>query len=94
MDPYFPASLLRRLRNEIHFAELFADLGWPHRRRDGQLVFVCPLCQENRSAVNPRTNLARCFRCQKNFNPIDFTMVARRCRFVDAVHYLEPWLGD
>jgi hypothetical protein len=34
-------------------------------------------------------NLARCFRCQKNFNPIDFVMIDRRCDFLLAVAYLE-----
>jgi DNA primase len=63
-------------------------------RRNNQLVFVCPLCRETQSAVNPRTNLARCFHCETNFNPIDFTMAVQHCSFVEAVHYLEPWLVD
>lgn len=37
-------------------------------------------------AVDP--NLLRCFHCETNFNPIDFTMAARECDFVEAVHYL------
>lgn len=94
MQRCFPATLLRRLRNEIDFARLFTDLRWPHKRRNDQLVFVCPLCSETQSAVNPRTNLARCFRCETNFNPIDFTMAVQHCSFVDAVHYLEAWLVD
>lgn len=94
MPRCFPAALLRRLRNEIDFSRLFHDLRWPHKRRNNQLVFVCPLCSETQSAVNPRTNLGRCFRCETNFNPIDFTMAAHRCSFVDAVHYLTPWLDE
>ena len=94
MQRCFPDSLLRRLRNEINFARLFAEMHWPHKRRNNQLVFVCPLCRETQSAVNPRTNLARCFHCETNFNPIDFTIAVRHCSFVDAVHYLQPSLDD
>ena len=50
--------------------------------------FVCPHCGESRSDLNPQENLVRCFHCQTNFNPIDFTMAARSCDFVEAVHYL------
>ena len=92
MSKLFPDQLLRRLRNEIDFGQLMVRLDWPHKRRHEQLVFVCPLCQESLSAVNPRTNLARCFSCETNFNPIDFTMAVRECDFVEAVHLLEPWL--
>ena len=94
MQRAFPTAMLRRLRNEIEFAKLLNDLRWPHKRRNHQLVFVCPLCSETQSAVNPRTNLARCFRCETNFNPIDFTMAVQHCSFVDAVHYLQPWLPE
>jgi DNA primase len=38
--------------------------------------------------VNPRTNLGRCFRCEENFNTIDFVMLATQRDFVDAVHFL------
>lgn len=92
MPRYFTDEHLRRLRNEISFAQLFRALNWPHKQRDGQLAFVCPRCGEYRSAINPRTNLARCFHCQTNFNPIDFLMVAKPCDFVQAVSLLEPWL--
>jgi predicted RNA-binding Zn-ribbon protein involved in translation (DUF1610 family) len=85
---FFSDELLRRLRNDLAFESLFAHLDWPHKQRDGQLAFVCPKCGEYRSAVNPRTNLGRCFWCRTNFNPIDFVIHARQCRFVDAVHYL------
>ena len=47
-------------------------------------------------STNPKTNLARCFRCEKNFNPIDMVMVVKRFNFVEAVEFLdkiEP-IGD
>ena len=88
MPKRFSDKQLRQLRNEISFPLLLRELRWPHKRRDGQLVFVCPNCGESRSDLNPQENLVRCFACQRNFNPIDFTIAARRSDFVDAVAYL------
>jgi len=51
-------------------------------------VFVCPRCGESLTAVNPRTNLGRCFRCEENFNAIDLVMPATGRDFVEAVHFL------
>lgn len=90
MPRYFSDEELRRLRNQIAMAKLFKRLAWPHKTREGQIAFLCPRCQEYRSAVNPRTNLGRCFHCETNFNPIDFTMAVRECDFVAAVKFLKP----
>ena len=49
---------------------------------------------ESRSDLNPQENLIRCFYCQTNFNPIDFTMAARDCDFVDAVQFLLSKFGN
>ena len=92
MPRYFSDQLLHALRNHIDMASLLEHLCWPHKQRNGQLAFLCPLCQEFRSAVNPRTNLGRCFCCETNFNPIDFFMTIRGCDFVEAVHSLQPLL--
>jgi DNA primase len=83
---------LRRLRNEINFIHLFRYMRWPHKRAAGKLIFVCPECRESQTGVNPTTNLARCFRCEKNWNPIDFTMEAYRIDFLEAVGQLESIL--
>lgn len=92
MPRYFPDEILRRLRNDISWACLLKRLEWPHKVREGQLAFLCPYCHECNSAVNPRTNLGRCFKCGTNFNPIDLTMAVEQCDFVTAVQYLEPLL--
>ena len=92
MSRIFADRLLRQLRNDIDFPQLMVRLHWPHKRRNKQLVFVCPRCRESQSDVNSQTNLARCFVCETNFNPIDFTMAVRKCGFVEAVQFLEPWL--
>lgn len=84
---------LRELRNRIDFRQLFRRLGWPWKRRDdGVIVFVCPECAESQTSVNPRTNLARCFRCERNWNPIDFTKEVGRMEFLEAYGFLEEML--
>jgi len=98
MPRYFPRRLLYRLRNEIPIEALITNhLGWPSKNREGRFVFVCPRCGESLSAVNPKTNLGRCFRCEENFNPIDFVMLATDRDFVEAVEFLTgllPTPGD
>ena len=85
-------EILRRLRNDIPIAGLIQHLGWPCKTRNGRFVFLCPHCHETESAVNPRTNLGRCFHCGTNFNPIDFTICAWQCDFRAAVDHLIPLL--
>jgi DNA primase len=89
MPKYFPRHLLYRLRNEIPIQRLIGEhLQWPSKHREGRFSFVCPRCSESLTAVNPRTNLGRCFRCEENFNAIDFVMLATDRDFVEAVHFL------
>ena len=84
---------LRRLRNDISIRELIADiLQIPWKISEGRFRFLCPLCREFHTATNPETNLARCFRCGQNFNPIDLTMIHRRCDFLQAIAFLDPYL--
>jgi hypothetical protein len=92
MSKYFSRQLLYRIRNEIPMATLLPQLDWPHKTRDGRLCLICPRCGEFLTVVNPRTNLARCFPCEVNFNTIDLTMSIKECDFVDAVHLLQPLL--
>ena len=89
MEKRFSKETLRRLRNEMPVNILIADiLNLPHKISDGYFRFLCPECSEFNTAVNPRTNLARCFRCERNFNPIDITMIVKRLNFRAAVEYL------
>jgi len=93
MPKYFPRELLYRLRNDIPLERLIADhLNWPCKRREGRFVFVCPRCGESLTAVNPHTNLGRCFRDEENFNTIDFVMLATGRDFVEAVQFLTELL--
>ena len=87
------AEFIRALRNEIVINDLVISiLKLPCKYSEGYLRFLCPLCCEFRTATNQKTNLARCFRCQKNFNPIDMVMMVKNHRFIEAVRFLEPLL--
>jgi len=82
--------MLRRLRNEIPITLVIAEfLKLPTKVSEGYFRFLCPLCTEFITATNPKTNLARCFLCEKNFNPIDIVMVAKQVNFRKAVDYLK-----
>jgi DNA primase len=89
MPKRYSKEFLRMLRNEIPIAILIADLlDLPNKNSEGYFRFLCPICSEFNTATNQKTNLARCFRCQKNFNPIDMVMEVNRVGFIDAVEYL------
>jgi DNA primase len=91
--PRFSSELLRSLRNDLPISEVIRfRLDIPCKKSEGYFRFLCPLCNEFHTATNPATNLARCFRCRVNFNPIDMVMTAERCSFVDAVKILTPLL--
>ena len=94
MPKYFPRQLLFRLRNEIPLERVITEhLNWPGKRREGRFSFVYPRCGESQTAVHPQTNLGRCFRCEENFNAIDFVMLATGRDFVEAVHFLTDLLS-
>lgn len=80
---------LRALRNRIPIARVLDVLEVPVKRSEGYLRFLCPLCGDFHTATNPRTNLARCFRCERNLNPIDLVMVVERRSFLSAVSRLQ-----
>ncbi len=83
-----PPDLLRRLRNDVRVADVIDRLGVATRARGARRAFRCPQCECFHTGVRERTNLARCFACERNFNPIDFVIAERRWTFLDAVRYL------
>lgn len=89
MTKRYSYKTLRTLRNNIPIAILIADiLELPCKTVDGYFRFLCPLCDGFDTATNPKTNLARCFTCQQNFNTIDLTMIVKHHNFRDAVKFL------
>ena len=89
MTQRYSKNLLRKLRNDIPVDLLIADiLKQPNKISEGYFRFLCPICAEFTTGINPKTNLARCFSCEKNFNPIDMVMSVKSYSFTQAVDYL------
>lgn len=85
---------LWKLRNHVSIDTLITEfLEIPSKYSEDHLRFLCPLCHEFNTAINPKTNLSRCFSCRKNFNPIDIVIADRKCSFIEAVRFLKPILA-
>lgn len=94
MGQRFSDEELRSIRNDILISVLIQEiLMIPSKEEAGIFRFLCPQCQEFQTAVNTKTNLSRCFRCQKNFNNIDLVMLDRKVNFVDSIKYLKQHLS-
>ncbi|KPA15034.1 DnaG5 [Candidatus Magnetomorum sp. HK-1] len=92
MSKRFNKTELYELRNNILIEILIEkELMIPSKMTTNGFKFQCPLCNEFQTPANPKTNLARCFRCEKNFNPIDITMISKKIDFVQTVNYLKAY---
>jgi DNA primase len=90
MSKSYPADFLKRVRNQIPIDNVIVDLlNLEVRHTAKWLRFRCPKCYSFHTATNRDTNLARCFDCKKNFNPIDLVMAVTEYNFVEAVEYLK-----
>ncbi len=93
MKRQFTRNELFKLRNLVPINMLIREkLDIPSKVSEGFFRFLCPVCNEFQTATNPSTNLARCFRCEKNFNPIDLVMCVKGLGFIESVQYLEKIL--
>ncbi len=84
----FSNEELYYLRSLLPIREVLARLKIEARWCRDILRFRCPLCGGYHTAINDRTNLARCFDCRRNSNPIELVMATRRLGFVASVHFL------
>ena len=66
----------------------------PSKTSQGQLRFLCPVCSQFNTATKPETNLARCFRCQRNFNTIEMVMETKSLGFIQSVQFLQGLLRE
>jgi hypothetical protein len=90
MPSRYPKETLRTLRNDIPVNVLIAQiLGLPSKTAEGHFRFLCPQCGGFHTATNPRTNLARCFDCKRNYNTIDIAMAVNHQNFREAVQFLQ-----
>ena len=86
-------KLIVALRNEVPIDEVIIRiLKIEHRYRENHLRFLCPRCCDLHTSTNKKTNLARCFRCKINYNPIDLLIEVNKLTFKEAVSFLEPTL--
>ncbi len=93
MPDLFPPLLLRKLRNNIPIDLLITRfLKIPSKVSEGYLRFLCPKCLQFNTATYKKKNLARCFRCNENFNPIDMVMAQKHFSFKRAANSLIPIL--
>jgi len=94
MKKRFSSHELFELRNAIPVRRLIRDeLQIPSKISEGVFRFLCPVCHEFQTATHPATNLARCFRCEKNFNTIDLVMVVEGLDFKESVVFLKQILA-
>ncbi len=90
----FSSNELFELRNAIPVEILIQNiLGVPSKTSEGVFRFLCPICNEFQTGINPNVNLARCFRCERNFNAIDLVIENQSCGFKESVLYLKQLLG-
>jgi len=95
MNRLFSSKELFDLRNSIPINTLIKNqLNIPSKMSEGYFRFSCPLCNEFNTATNIKTNLARCFRCNQNFNTIDIVMIVEKLNFVDSVKFLKQVLPE
>ena len=88
----FSEQELYSLRNDIPVEKVIKDaLNIPCQISEGCFRFLCPGCNGFNTAVNPKTNLARCFRCEKNFNTIDLAMLITQSDFVKSIRFLKDY---
>lgn len=94
MAKRFSSDELFELRNRIPINTLIKEiLLIPCKTSEGYFRFLCPVCNEFQTATNLATNLGRCFRCEKNFNPIDLVMLVRASDFRQSVAFLKGELA-
>jgi hypothetical protein len=95
MKRRYSADELYELRNAIPIDTVIKELlAIPVKTSEGFLRFLCPKCHEFQTATKFSTNLARCFLCEENFNPIELVMLVKGCGFIESVTYLKGVLDQ
>jgi DNA primase len=90
MTRRFSAQQLSYLRNQIPIERVIKIFLSLHTdSRSGKLSFACPVCHGSNTSINAKHNLARCFDCRQNFNPIEIVMHHLQISFVDSVKWLK-----
>ena len=86
----FSPRELTFLRNRVPITHVIKTLlEMPTRSTNTKMSFACPVCGGFDTSINAAHNLARCFDCRQNFNPIELVMHQRHIGFVDSVKSLK-----
>ena len=88
-ESHYTRQELFILRNHIPVDSLIKELEIPSKMIEGHFRFCCPVCNEFNASINPKTNLARCFDCRKNYNTIDLVMLVKGSNFIQSVKFLQ-----
>jgi hypothetical protein len=90
MTRRFSPKELTFLRNRVPVDRVIENLlELPARRNHHKLSFACPVCGGFDTSINTAHNLARCFACRQNFNPIELVMHQLKIGFVESVKWLK-----
>jgi hypothetical protein len=91
----FSKHELFKLRNSININMLINKiLKIPSKISEGHLRFLCPICSQFNTATKRETNLARCFRCERNFNTIEMVMATKNLNFIKSAQFLQGLLAE
>ena len=91
----FSKHELFKLRNSININMLINEtLKIPSKASQGRLRFLCPVCSQFNTATKRETNLARCFRCARNFNTIEMVMETKNLDFIQSAQFLQGLLPE
>ena len=90
MTRRFSSEELNFLRNKVPIEQVVETLpGLSNKKSNGKISFTCPICGGFDTSINAAHNLARCFACRRNFNPIELVMHQLKIDFVDSVKWLK-----
>ena len=86
---HFSKEDLFAARNDVPMRDVIATMsGLPNKDVEGTFRFLCPVCGEFQTGIHEKTNLARCFRCCRNYNAIELLVESRAISFVESVRLL------
>lgn len=95
MSKIFSLEFLKKMRNDIPINFIIARiLKIPCKSSEGIFRFLCPKCSSFNTATNKKTNLARCFKCKENYNPIDIVMINKNASFLETAKFLKIILAQ
>jgi len=88
MTRRYSSKELTFLRNRVPISRVIDTLlELPTRGSEGKLSFACPVCGGFDTSINAAHNLARCFACRKNYNPIRITWTDRIIKHMGQLVY-------